>query len=165
MLPSLCPHAWTHPCSSLLRLVPHLAENGETLSRTVAWVRRARAELSAVLHSWRSLEGGEGLIALSARADLHTCAAALDTGLGCVATAAAAGGKRYNVSLPPQGSGSHRAIEVLAEDVLSATTSNRVGTRAISLTAPAQTSGPWAPYSTVSRYIGLHSMQKTETIA
>ena len=98
-------------------------------------------------------EGDESTTSLAARSELHACLASLDAGLSCFALAAARGGHAYNVTLPHATvlRRAHRSMDVYADQVLAAT-ANKIGTRAIPLVSPAQTSGAWAPYSEVSRY-------------
>ena len=77
-------------------LVPHLADNGFVLRRTIGWARRTRAEVRALREARRDTR--RKAPPSDADGPLQLCATALDEGLKCVAESGAR--RAITVSLP-----------------------------------------------------------------
>jgi hypothetical protein len=78
------------------RRVPHLADNGFVLRRTIGWARRTRAEVRALREARRDTR--RKAPPSDADGPLQLCATALDEGLKCVAESGAR--RAITVSLP-----------------------------------------------------------------
>jgi len=137
------------------RVVPHFADNGDVLARAVGWVRRTRAEVQAAL---RSIASEDDETSALAKAELHACAATLESGMSCVAAAAKGGRHSYNISIPadavagpPRQRGAARTVSVPAEQLVAAI-GNRIVSRANPLLTPARTEYGGA-YVRESRYV------------
>ena len=128
-------------------LVPHLADDGFVLRRTVGWARRTRAEVRALRDAMREVAPSD------ADAPLQQCAMALDEGLKCLADSCAR--RAGTVSLPDADCYTNLscAIHAVAQrQLLSAIGDDRVFTRPSPLLSPAQTTGRWAPYAKEPRH-------------
>ncbi len=128
-------------------LVPHLADNGFVLRRTIGWARRTRAEVRALRKAMRTAAPSD------ADAPLKQCATALDEGLKCIAESGAR--RAINVSLPDADCYTNTSCAirtVAARQLLAAVGDDRVFTRPSPLLSPPQTTGRWAPYAKEPRH-------------
>ena len=132
-------------------LVPHLADNGFVLRRTIGWARRTRIEVRALREAMR--ETRRKAPPSDADAPLELCATALDKGLKCVAESGAL--RAMAVSLPDADCYTNTSCAirtVAARQLLAAVDDDRVFTRPSPLLSPPQTTGRWAPYAKVPRH-------------
>ena len=132
-------------------LVPHLADNGFVLRRTIGWARRTRTEVRALREAMR--ETRRKAPPSDADAPLELCATALDKGLKCVAESGAL--RAMAVSLPDADCYTNTSCAirtVAARQLLAAVDDDRVFTRPSPLLSPPQTTGRWAPYAKVPRH-------------
>mmetsp|Transcript_42111 Transcript_42111/g.84550 ORF Transcript_42111/g.84550 Transcript_42111/m.84550 type:complete len:203 (+) Transcript_42111:1300-1908(+) len=125
----------THDYCNRGRLVPYFAQNAEVLLRSLSWARRTMREVVALQ---AALDGQKGSAALRTRAQLDTCAAVINAGLGCLAAYAEA---HANDTVGPT---------LRASDLLALQPDRATLPRPTSLLAPA--SAIQGSYASTSRY-------------